>query len=342
MTGEKWFLVGVVLIILALAIILFFYGKLHDAFDIKREACRDSVLMRSTFNYNALEVGRKTIPLKCETNKVCFYKDKKLCDELSSRENDKSVKYIQVSNKEEVIKEIAGMVYDCHWMFGEGKANFMPTRDRETDYCLICARFAFDKGMQDNNLNFNIRPGDIQDYMSAHYVDENAKNKVTLMKYVYGIDNWDEIKKKITSEFDSESEQYKKFEEEILRAFPGQTKDNIKRLKTDLYGTPLELSKQYAIASKFINEANWAGVWSTGSMLLTGGLFVAGTVLTGGTGIAGLGVILALAKAGGVIGAVGGVTYYMTFNENYKYIPGVILPYSELKGWGCESIETTS
>ena len=148
------FLISIIVLIASLIVILLFITKLKPEESIDKTTCRASVDARHIFNINILsEQGRENIPLNCKTEKICISKSGENCDALGflpSKNNDVGKKKIGVlidtSTKQVVLETIAEKLYDCHYIMGEGKKNFLPHDfSEENNYCLICSRITLDK-----------------------------------------------------------------------------------------------------------------------------------------------------------------------------------------------------
>lgn len=147
-------LIIIIILILSFVIIFLFLRGFSSITAIDKNACRQSVVYRSTFKSGPLE-GGAVIPLQCKTEKICLTVSGSDCKEISSTK-DNPVKKIQLSKdrlkaKEEILDTLAESMRECHWMLGEGQLNFMP-KDwitpsiirKSQNYGLICTRFVFD------------------------------------------------------------------------------------------------------------------------------------------------------------------------------------------------------
>lgn len=129
-------LISLIIAAIILLILLAWFNLLPFNQIVDKEACHQTVLMRSAQTPVIGTALRKTVPLKCQTENILIdYKD------------------------EEKIKErMANAMYDCWWMLGEGKLNFFSSELTRKNYCIICSNIRF-KG---NAINREI---DLYDYL---------------------------------------------------------------------------------------------------------------------------------------------------------------------------------
>jgi len=120
------------LLALLLVIGIFFYWFFFELapwseHGVGREACRDSVLLRT----QAKIMGKTTLQeLSCTTDMI----------ELSS------------SDESEIKEVISGELYDCWYQFAEGKKDFLSDFDwgNGDNYCFICSRIDFSERVQED------------------------------------------------------------------------------------------------------------------------------------------------------------------------------------------------
>ena len=142
-------LILLILAIVGFAILLIFLYYTRQGYDVDKEACHQSVIFRATAGSTKDILD---LPLKCKTAKVCFTTG------LSGAEcnaflGEKNVQTVRVTDMEDLKGKIAGLIYDCWWMMGEGKVDVFSREfaaTKTTEKCVICSRFDFDKN--DENL----------------------------------------------------------------------------------------------------------------------------------------------------------------------------------------------
>jgi len=120
-------LIGIIITVLAAAIIFLFLKSLPYKEMTEKEACRQSVELRNKWFLKGELFGIE-VPLNCKTQYIT----------------------ISSTNEEYIKKEIANAIYDCWWMLGEGEKNFFmrdPTPDNPA-FCVICAVIEFDEHVQ--------------------------------------------------------------------------------------------------------------------------------------------------------------------------------------------------
>lgn len=144
------YIVAIILLVITLGVIFSLFYFLNLGGSIDKEACRASVIARSAFNFgDIIQPGPDFFPLNCKTEKICISYSGKRCDAAGFKpsSNNKITKYnvgSATSLRPEILDKIAESMYDCHWMLGEGKLDFLPGRATSRNYCLICSRIALD------------------------------------------------------------------------------------------------------------------------------------------------------------------------------------------------------
>jgi len=120
-------LVLIIILIISAAILIYFVTKIMQTGMDKREVCRQSVVLRSK-SVMELEPGR-VLPLNCETQ---VYK-------------------IKTEDEDKVKRVIADAMYDCWYMMGEGKLDFLSDTDGKKA-CVICGIIKFDESMKGKKI----------------------------------------------------------------------------------------------------------------------------------------------------------------------------------------------
>lgn len=138
-------LIGIIIVILSAAIIFLFLRALPYRETVDKEACHNSVILRSSAILRGESIIPATMPLNCKTQEIV----------------------ISSGNEEFIKREIANAMYDCWWMLGEGKLDFFPESGwkdwgvpglgTSKANCMICATIKFEgaaKGKQIELLNY--------------------------------------------------------------------------------------------------------------------------------------------------------------------------------------------
>jgi len=180
--------VGIILLILGFAIILFVYYQISWSGLVDREVCHESVVLRATMPNIA---GMKNlVPLKCATQKMCVTSGfiGGNCEKSFSDE-DKIVK-IKVDNKEQIEKAIADEIVDCWSTMGEGKISLFSQAVVENygvgnvyPTCVICSRIAFDSEDKLDLTKEELEDVDVLQYMLTHKVSDK---EISYYKYLAG------------------------------------------------------------------------------------------------------------------------------------------------------------
>ena len=309
MTGTAT--VEILILIASIVVIFLFWAAFNWNPTIDRETCHESIVLRSSFNMGFLEVSKKAVPLKCQTEKICLGGTCELDFGKTTKENLVTKVKLSSNEKEaktEILDTIANSMYDCHSMLGEGKLNFMPRKGFTQDYCLICSRFALDNSTK--NLP-EISYPEFYKYLEA----KKNSDGINYLEYLYGVKTASEMNQNL---------------EELKNKLNEKSESKINSIN-DL---TINLSLENAILAKLSPAGTWSAV-------LKGGL-VAGAIIaipiTGGASLVAIG---AAVVAGGYLG---GVVYTKTFPEDsdYEYSPPSIIPYDveSLRALKCSSFET--
>ena len=163
---EAEVLIGIIIIIMVSVVIFFFLRGLTWKGVIDREACHQSVLMRSLPSAIGDSL-KKTIPLKCKTEKIL----------------------IDFDDEELIKNRIANAMYDCWWMLGEGKLDFFSetgTFGIEKTSCIICSTLKFD-----GNVRNKFGEIDLTDYLQDGQIP--LKNQ-TYLEYFSDMEKDSKIK----------------------------------------------------------------------------------------------------------------------------------------------------
>lgn len=140
-------IIGIIIVIISAAVIFLFLKAVPFQETIDKEACHNSVILRSQ-SLIGYEPGKQIVPLSCKTQDI----------------------KIETSSDDVIKQEIANQMYDCWWMLGEGKLDFMPDeglRDVQINWengiyttkanCIICSTIKFGdnaKGKQLDLVNY--------------------------------------------------------------------------------------------------------------------------------------------------------------------------------------------
>ena len=118
---------------------------------IDRTTCKESVLLRDTFNTRLKDFGSDFVALKCQTEKVCFSVSGEDCSDQNMVSTDQNkVRVVKLSKspdkaKEIILDKIAESWFGCHTQLGEGNLNYLPTDWKSKTYCSLCSRFVYEE-----------------------------------------------------------------------------------------------------------------------------------------------------------------------------------------------------
>jgi predicted nucleic acid-binding Zn ribbon protein len=150
------FLVAVIILLFSAAIIFIFIEMARLGEVSGKQACRQSVELRSEKIAEGLAAaGITEVPLNCKTEPIT----------------------ISTTNEEEIKEKIANAMQECWWMLGEGQLVFF-TDLKERSHCLICSTIEFDEKVQKK-----IKQVEMLEYLSTTVIP--GKN-LTYLEYLSG------------------------------------------------------------------------------------------------------------------------------------------------------------
>ena len=300
-------IIMVILLIISFIVILALFYRFSWNPIIDKETCHQSVIYRSTAKIGPFFDTSKIIPLKCQTEKICFSMSGEDCKEISSSKDNKvqKVKLNKdvVKAKEEIKDVIAESMKDCHWMLGQGQLNFMPHEKYERKYGLICSRFVFDDEAKEK-IAF-IGMGELYSHLEKKKI-----NEISYLEYIYP--GWKDAEDAV------KLFQFYQTNSEALEKNP-----TLKDVSFKNFGIDLRKERGYAIIAGIAPEGSWAS-WAksigvavsipVGIGIIASGIGApVGAILIGGAGTIGTTSIIA-----------GSYTLAYTYPDEYDYFPPAI------------------
>lgn len=287
-------LVTIIILIISFAVIVFFLYEFNFKSDINKEACRNSVVLRAS-----APLGKETVKLQCKTQDVCLTKGS-----CSGAPADTQI--VKVKNQQEMMHQLALLMYDCWWQTGEGKLDYQPKGwSYSKNYCAICSRIRVDDSIKKDAALQKIP---LIDFYRNLQREQIPKGEQSYLQYFYGVSSLDAVQAQL------------------------QQKQNI-----DIYGGTLDLTlpQGYALMTS-MTKKGW------GALAITSVGVVGGTIIGIATGPVGWTVSVAALSAaaqGAVIGgAIGGVGGLVVGSGDIQYLTPSYYPYTEeaLKGLNCD------
>jgi len=279
--SEKWknvrgevstsFIVGVILVLMGLAILLFFYYQLAWTGEVNREVCHQSVIYRATLP----SIAKGYVPLKCPTQKICLtgkILGKGECEEFKNEEN--YITTVRVSNSEKGLNEIqkvyAEEILNCWSMMGEGKVSLYSEGTgtylgfgEVYPSCVICSRIAIDEASLDevNFLNMGL-----ENYMLTHAAPGSEKSYFDIMlgEGYSGLDVLTAGEIKVQTIGENE-----RGENVEIREEDGTIEDLVHVIDSN------ELKKETAVVFSQISSPSFSGTFLKDAGVLAGGAYLA-------------------------------------------------------------------
>jgi hypothetical protein len=139
MTSKQ--LITVIILIVSFGVILFFWSMFNWQGDINRETCQTSVVLRASATFKDFQF-RENIPLKCQTDIICF---KNGLFSKGCNIQGENVRKVGVGSKDELLDFISEDIYSWYKTLGEGKVNFMERGLTTQKYCFINSIYSLDE-----------------------------------------------------------------------------------------------------------------------------------------------------------------------------------------------------
>jgi hypothetical protein len=176
-------IVGLIILILGFAILLFFYMQMSWTGDVNREVCHQSVIYRATLP--AFAGAKEYVPLKCKTGKICITSGF-IGGDCIEYKNSEGVTKVKARDVEDIEQAIAKEIVSCWETMGEGKVSIFTDWMTQTygfgtmsSSCVICSRVAFDKESLAKS-GIDLKKMNVLNYMMTHKVPEKE-----ISYYVY-------------------------------------------------------------------------------------------------------------------------------------------------------------
>lgn len=185
-------IVGLVILIVSFAVILFFIFRLNLQEETDEQICHNSVILKSK---SFIQGGGGS--LDCKTSYICISGGGE-CRDI----NPSKTISVNPSDKEEIFSAIVDEMSRCWWMFGEGKIDYVNSGDKAvgTNVCAICSIVKFDDAVKSE-----LKEISYEDFINLGLT--NMKDgKQTYLNYIYGVNNAGELYDKfpvIKSDVDS-------------------------------------------------------------------------------------------------------------------------------------------
>jgi len=135
--GQTMMIVGIIVLLVSFAVILFFIFRLNLGSQSNSEVCRNSVLLQAK--------GTKYFgnSLQCKTDYVCISGGGK-CDNMTTSITIN----VDPTDKNQIFKAIADQMANCWYTFGEGQLNWLGPSVNGARLCAVCSVIGFDPTIQ--------------------------------------------------------------------------------------------------------------------------------------------------------------------------------------------------
>ena len=157
-------IVSITILVVSVAILLYFLFQLDWGNTSKSDICHDSVARLSKFGQKAIGVSA----LECRTEYVCISGGED-CEGTIDRTEDVSLSQDVDKNKEEIFSAISKEMANCWWMYGEGNADYSG-ESSGNGYCAICSVLVFDSEIK-SKLNSPLNLEEFGQYLDSAKAD---------------------------------------------------------------------------------------------------------------------------------------------------------------------------
>lgn len=158
-------LIGIILLVVSFAILLFFLFKLNPGNITDKEVCHNSVVLKD----KSVSLAGN---LDCKTNYVCISGGGD-CEAINAKETVG----VGPENKDEIMKAIADEMVDCWWMFGGGEIKYVGGQKTS---CAVCSIINF-AGISFDEISYQ----EFYNYLNTISYSESQ----SYLQYLYGINN---------------------------------------------------------------------------------------------------------------------------------------------------------
>ena len=180
---EAYQIVITIIAVLGLVIALFFWYAFKDVTDVSDDACRLSVLTKTT----AADKLHVSTPLKCTTKKICITTENaKECTQFLGEENIQTIILTgdDYQKARQIEQAAAENMYNCWSMMGEGKLNLFNGASDASGFlsnifaansikpvCVICSRVSLGRDITDTVKGQTILKGvNFPNYLSHNTI----------------------------------------------------------------------------------------------------------------------------------------------------------------------------
>jgi len=305
-------LISIIILVISFSVILYVYWQFNWTGSIDKETCHQSVVTRSSLKLGPFKPGTSIVKLKCRTEKICFSLPGEDDDCGMYSQIDSPITEVTLSSKKEDAEDqvkdaIANVMYDCQWMLGAGKLDFMPHGWTSNNYCLICSRFAFSE--EAKALVEDIPYGDLYQYLDEEKETPTGQN---YLSYIYP--KWKDSNEAVNmfDKFKAQNPNLQNFED-----------------------WKIDTNYDYVVVAQMAPHTHW-GKWAATAAAVAGGVVTIIGIASSWTGV-GIGLI--------VIGTtITSGALYATFDPEgrFTYLNPTVLRYDAnvLNGLSCDSFET--
>lgn len=305
-------LILLILLIIGFIIILIVIFSIKWNPVIDKEVCHQSVIYRSSLKFGPVKPSEK-IPLKCETELICFSLSGDDCREISGTK-DNPIRKIKLNKdivkaKDEIKNNIAESMKECHWMLGEGQLDFMPRGRTDRKYGLICTRFVFDDKAKEKIVNISM--GEIYGTLEK----KKLRDGRSYLEYIYP--GWKNSENAILLY------QISQTNPEVLKKNP-----SLKNINYKNFGINLQQERGYAIIAIMAPKGDWKS-WVAGIGTAVAIPVGVGLLATGIGAPAGVILIGSATTIGATSFFAGSYVLAYTYPDQYNYYPPAIYSFNQ-------------
>lgn len=190
---------GIILVILFIVFGIVIYIQLNPSEIVDESSCENSIILRDAVNFKLTDSLVDSVPLKCETEYVCYSKEgvsDKVWEKIKSLFVGKEEKIecpdnyekVVVSSKEEIIADLATREAKWWKLTGKGEKDYYPSSwfSNYDKYCAVAVKIKFDGSIQEDEKLNKINYKEFFEYMENNDVSGTT---TSFLKYLYDIDD---------------------------------------------------------------------------------------------------------------------------------------------------------
>jgi hypothetical protein len=164
-----------VVLIVSFAVLIYFYTQLQLGGTSEKQICHNSIVLKN-------KAGGLGGAIDCKTTYMCISGG----GECASSRQKISV---NAEDNSEIFKQMAVLMSDCWWMFGEGSIDYSNWDTFDKNHCAICSKIKFDLSIQERYPE----GVDFEQFYNYLGLENLLGKEEKYLTYLYGVDSVDNL-----------------------------------------------------------------------------------------------------------------------------------------------------